>query len=201
MLTLRSEQIQILAAPKLEQFYKDLVVHVRKNFPGETDAFSDETLLAHMRLVLKRARKYGIRAERDVYKYVNLTMLFGAYFDEAEETAWSNALLTDKDVADPHQRMNRLYEEAVDRLERLEEERVERERASVLVGCRSCSSSAAPEKAWPCSPRSRGRDGPRILKTLIQAGQASDASEDRLGGVSQRAQYPNGWGAGCCLSG
>jgi hypothetical protein len=118
MLTLRGEQIEILAAPRLERLYEDLVAHVRKDFPEETDGLSDERLLAHMRLVLKRARKYGIRAERDVYKYVNLSVLFGPYFDEKEETAWTKDYLLDEDISDPHQRMNRLYEEAIDRLER-----------------------------------------------------------------------------------
>ncbi len=117
MLVLRKEQKDALRIPLIEKQIMGLVEHIKTNFPDETAGKTDDELFDRIKETLVRAEKYDIKAERDVYKYVNISMLYGADFDEAEETAWTADYLNDEAVSTPNMRINRLYEEVVCRLE------------------------------------------------------------------------------------
>lgn len=117
MLTIRQAQIEALRSPMIRQFHQELLEHVKTCFVEETDGKSDKEILGHIRQTLKRAEVYGIKAEKDLYLYINVSMLYGVDFDEQEETKWTADYLTDEDVSSPTLRMNRLHEEIVRRLE------------------------------------------------------------------------------------
>jgi hypothetical protein len=117
MLTIRREQIEALRVPLIRRFHQELLEHVKTHFVEETEGKSDKEILEHIRQALKRAEVYGLKAERELYMYINVSMLYGADFDEQEETKWTADYLTDEDVSSPTLRMNRLYEEIVHRLE------------------------------------------------------------------------------------
>ena len=85
-----------------------------------THSFQDRAaveLCERLAAVVRRAGKYGITSERDLHKYVNITLLHGPDFDEREETAWTVDYLTDPAVASPTQRIDRLHQEVGYRLE------------------------------------------------------------------------------------
>ena len=116
MLTIRREQFKALRVSLIRRFHQELLEHVKTNFVDETEGKSDKELLEHISQALKRAEVYGLKAERDLYKYINVSMLYGPNFDQ-EETAWTRDYLVDEDVSSPSQRMNRLCQEVVCRLD------------------------------------------------------------------------------------
>jgi len=116
MLTIRREQFKALRVSLIRRFHQELLEHVKTNFVDETEGKSDKELLEHISQALKRAEVYGLKAERDLYKYINVSMLYGPNFDQ-EETAWTRDYLVDEDVSSPSQRMNHLCQEVVCRLD------------------------------------------------------------------------------------
>jgi len=131
MLTIRREQFKALRVPLIRRFHQELLEHVKTNFVEETEGKSDKELLEHIRQALKRAEAYGLKAERELYLYINVSMLYGPHFDQEEETAWTRDYLADEDVSSPSQRMSRLYEEVIHRL-KMEEDNLETERGSTV---------------------------------------------------------------------
>ncbi len=117
MLIIRKEQIDFLMAPKTHQLVHNLMDHAKQHFPEECAPKEDPDLYNQIADTVKRAKKYNIKNENDLYKYVNITMLYGPDFDEQEATQWTAEYLTDESVSSPCQRLNRLYEEIIYRLE------------------------------------------------------------------------------------
>jgi len=116
MLTIRKEQIHTLRAPKLKRFYQEVLVHVKRHFPEETDNKNDQELVEHIRQAGDRAAAYGLKAERDLYLFINISMLYGPCFDRQEKTAWTKDFLDDKDVSNSSQRVALLHAEVIRRL-------------------------------------------------------------------------------------
>ena len=117
MLKIRKEQMEVLKGPLIHPLILDLMDYVRQYFPEENTQKPDKELYDRLARTVCKAEKYGIRIEKDLYKFVNIAMLFNPDFDEQEETAWTVAFLTDRAVSSPTQRLNRLYEEVIYRLE------------------------------------------------------------------------------------
>ncbi len=118
MIVIREEQIDTLIKQIQTTFHGELLVHVKNFFPDITAEYEDKVLLQHIRKSLDRAKTYQLTTERDLYKYVNITMIYGHDFDEKTEHGWMKEYLTDTDVPNPSQRLSRLYEEILERLER-----------------------------------------------------------------------------------
>ena len=121
MLTIRKKQIQAMRPALVRRFLEKLLQHIRTFFEAECEGRSDEELLEHIQRALERAGAYGLVAERDLFQYVNVSMLHGPDFDQQPETTWTRDFLTDEDVPDPGQRMDRLFQEVVHRLEVVEQ--------------------------------------------------------------------------------
>jgi len=117
MIILRKEQKDALRILLIQRQILGLVDHVKNHFPDETAGKSDDELFDQIMATLERAEKYGIKSECDVYQYINISMLYGADFDEKGDTAWTVDYLADEDVSSPTQRINRLFDEVVYRLE------------------------------------------------------------------------------------
>ena len=117
MLTIRKEQTQVFNRVTMQVFEKDMVRHLMRFFPDEAAAMGNKELRAHIRHAIARAKGYGVSSERDLCKYLNLTMVYGRDFDTDPELEWMRGFLVDPDVPDPSERMSRLQEEALYRPE------------------------------------------------------------------------------------
>ena len=116
MIILRNEQKDSLKIPLIHKQVLGLVAHIKKHFPRATAEKTDDELYDRIKKTVKGAEKYGIKAERDVFKYINISMLYGVDFDERPETAWTVKYLTHEDISSPSLRINRLYDEVVYRM-------------------------------------------------------------------------------------
>lgn len=117
MLTLRNKQMETLQRVPRKKLHRALLAHVKHYFPAQTARKNDFCLLTEIHKAHRRAATYGLKTEKEIYLFVNIAIVYGADFDQKEETAWTRAYLTDEDISSPGQRLDRLHEAVVARLE------------------------------------------------------------------------------------
>ena len=118
-LRIRQEHIQAMQPVVLAGFEQKVVAHLKASFPEQTDLLGDEHAREVARYGLHRAQARGITAEREVLLWITLMVLLGSDFDEDVQLAWVQQTLGDPALADPIDRMDRLYEEAMTYLDRI----------------------------------------------------------------------------------
>ena len=100
-----------------ERFIDRMVLYLRKQFSEETAAYSDKTLRARIRNELTGARRFHLISERALCYFLNLSIIYGEGFIDREDALWMQDYLTDPDVPDPNERMYRLYQAVIKRME------------------------------------------------------------------------------------
>lgn len=123
MLRIRTEQLDALRAPALDDFIDEMMLHVHEYFPKESMAIGLEAVRARIEDGIARAEAYGVTSPRGVSKFINMMMAFGPDFDARPDTApWVVPILTDPAVPDGTARMDLLSEKALSILEDEEDE-------------------------------------------------------------------------------
>jgi hypothetical protein len=120
MLTIRKEQIKAFEEVAMRQFIDDMIIHVNKYFPEECGKLGEEQLRNHLVWIIPRAKKYGLEAERDLCRYLNLSIIYGKDFDSDPGLVWMVNILLDYNEPNPSLRLNRLYKEVTKRMEKEE---------------------------------------------------------------------------------
>lgn len=113
MLIIRKEQMGVFEEVALKNFEDRMVIHLGKFFPEQCAALGDDGIREAIRYGIERAESYGIVDERDVCKYIDLTIVFGRDFDESPGTAWASSILNDEFLTDPTAKVERLFREAM----------------------------------------------------------------------------------------
>jgi hypothetical protein len=103
-----------------ERFLSDMRAHIERCFPEQFLALERETLDELLRHGLARARAHGFSGERDVCKFIDLMLVFGRGFDRDPQFPWASEILVGRWPIDPSARIDRLGEEALAALRRLE---------------------------------------------------------------------------------
>ncbi|MGA2987123.1 MAG: hypothetical protein ABSG32_25285 [Terriglobia bacterium] len=116
MLIIRKKQMAVFVEVEIEKFVDGMLVHLRKFFPRQCEAMGEPQLRETIRYGIKRAAAYGITAERDVYKYVDLMVVFGRDFDADKQFPWAGETLRAK--KDPARKMLSLHQAARNYLKR-----------------------------------------------------------------------------------
>ncbi|MCU0727305.1 MAG: hypothetical protein MUE73_16220 [Planctomycetes bacterium] len=109
MIRIRNEQKKALAAGSRKDFEDRMVAHIRKFFPKHYEQLKEENTRLLVDHEIERAKTYGIVAERDVCKYIDLSLVFGPDFDADGKQPWATEILTDKRIDDPSYRTDRLF--------------------------------------------------------------------------------------------
>lgn len=109
MLTIRAEQMRVLAAPSLARFEERMVRHVNRHFAEACARMGPDEVRDVVAYGCDRALDHGFATEKDLMRYLNLMFTFGPTFDRHPDHAWAAAILSD---AGPD-RMARLYARAV----------------------------------------------------------------------------------------
>ncbi len=115
MLTIRKEQVQVFDELAMKQFIENMMIHVRKYFPIESKAMDDGQLRKNILEIIQRAGEYELITERDICKFLNISIFFGMDFDKKPENAWMLAILMDKKEPNPSIRIGKLYQEVLKR--------------------------------------------------------------------------------------
>jgi hypothetical protein len=116
MLKIRKEQVEGLRQLAVQDFVNRMITHVGKFFPQQSAALGEATTRETIGYGINRARSYGIVAERDVCKYIDLTVVFGRDFDRDKKLPWARSVLEDRTLRGPSDRTDRLYKAAMENL-------------------------------------------------------------------------------------
>jgi hypothetical protein len=94
MLTIRKEQEEALGRDRLRRFVIQMEQHLRQFFPARCAELGDEAVREWIHHGIERAAVYGVVAERDVCKYIDVMFTCGREFDEDPKLPWAREILT-----------------------------------------------------------------------------------------------------------
>jgi hypothetical protein len=107
---IRQAQFQTFIDESNRLFESRMIAHLRKCFPAQCGTLSDDELRESVEQEKKIAAKYGITAERDVCKFVDIRTVHGPGFDQSP---WASKILNDGIYKTPTARVERLFDEAL----------------------------------------------------------------------------------------
>ena len=113
MLTIRKEQTETFSNNAQKNFECRMVTHLKRVFPDQCSAMEDAGIRQIIQTGIEKAAKYGVQAEYDVARYIDLMFVFGIEFDKSPEYPWASRILTSREYSGPTERMNALYDEAL----------------------------------------------------------------------------------------
>jgi hypothetical protein len=93
MLNIRKEQMAVFSRVQLKKFEDFVLPHLHKSLREQSEALGDAKLRETIQYGIKRAARYGITSERDVYKYLYLLVVYGRDFDTDKELARAGEIL------------------------------------------------------------------------------------------------------------
>lgn len=117
MFTLRQAHIDATAAAYRGIFEDRMVRHLAVKFPTECDELGEQKVRDRIVDGVARSRKYEIREQPDVSRFIRFMFAIRPDFDTARQTAWVRPILEDTESS------------AGDRLDRIREEARNRRRA------------------------------------------------------------------------
>ncbi len=93
MLTIRQAQIAVLSQVEVRKFEKWMLAHLKRFFPAQCAAAGDRRVQEMIPYGIERAAVYGIKAKRDVCKYIDMMTVFGSDFDTDPRLRWAGEIL------------------------------------------------------------------------------------------------------------
>jgi hypothetical protein len=112
MLRIRWEQLAVFRNYALKSFEDRMRGHLSKCFPQQCKNRSDTDLRTLIQYGIKSAAKYGITAERDVCKYIDVMIVSGRDFDRDPQLPWASSILNDEALKVPATKIKRLHKAA-----------------------------------------------------------------------------------------
>jgi hypothetical protein len=94
----------------VDTFEDRMVVHLNKCFPSSSKTAGEQKVRQTIRYGMERAGRHGIKAERDVCKFIDLMFVYGRDFDRDPNLAWASAILNNRAMRDPTMKAEALYE-------------------------------------------------------------------------------------------
>ena len=119
MLVIRQEQLDAMRAQRAARFEDRMVTHLRQVWPERWDALGETGARALIRAGIERARGYGMTAEHDVARYIDLMCAVRDDFDtDPRIPPWVAQLLTAPGLSGAR-KMDALWERAKRELRRM----------------------------------------------------------------------------------
>lgn len=148
MLTISQDQIESLKRAASERFLSRTLRHIETHFSTHWRIIGEAQLRVVIRLAVERAGRHRLTTERDVCLYLNLMLLLGSAFDADMQLPWAGKILSDAAVPNPQGRLERVYDAALEYLDRVVGKRDEHwERALKRVAMHVNDKTAVPRAA------------------------------------------------------
>lgn len=119
MLKVRPAQIKVFEGAALRQFEDEMVQHLAKFAPKHCQVIGEPAVRKAIQLGVRRAAKYGLTDRGPVRFYIELMFMFGSDFDTDPQVPWAMAVLKDPALTDQIAKADRLYEQAMDCVEKV----------------------------------------------------------------------------------
>ena len=107
MLHIRPEQMDAFKDDILRKFEDRMAMHLRSQFPEQTQQMEEPELRQMINNGTFRARKYKVTLEPDVCRYLECMVLHGVDFDTNPKTSWAGNILRNKSMSG-RDKMNRI---------------------------------------------------------------------------------------------
>ena len=95
MLTIRPEQLEVLADASREEFVCRMEQHVREHFAPVVASLTKEQLREVIARNRNRAESYGLKSELGICSYLNVVFTLGEDFEDQREYPWAKTLLSE----------------------------------------------------------------------------------------------------------
>jgi hypothetical protein len=116
MLTIRQQQMEILARVPLSSYESEMVGHFFKFYPRECERAGNAQVLKLVQLGVARAEAHGYRAQREAGLYVNLMLCLGCDFDRDPQFPWAAEQIGGRSTGSSLARINRAHRATIDYL-------------------------------------------------------------------------------------
>jgi hypothetical protein len=110
VLTIRKDQMRVIAQTTLEEFEEKLSVQITEDFKADAAALGAEKLKSTVHGGVEKALGYGFETEQELSRYLYLMFTFGAGFDQDAALPWAAETLAS--AAPPKEKMQQLYDKA-----------------------------------------------------------------------------------------
>ena len=118
-LVIRDAQLEAFRDEAGAGFHRRVGRHLKDHFPEDCAELGAEGLSEAVDHGVERAAAHGLQRERDVCLFMGLIFLFGPSFEE--DQPWAGRILRDERLASAEARMDTLWSEAEQHLQRLAE--------------------------------------------------------------------------------
>jgi len=98
MIVIRKEQMQVFSQYQLHLFFDTMEQSLKKKYPEQTKDMVRADLRELIEEGVEEAKKYGIKDENDVSRYLEYLVMFGREFGLVPETKWADQFLNDPDL-------------------------------------------------------------------------------------------------------
>ena|SRR5215203_6777882 len=113
MFKIRNEQMEVFSDAVRQSFEDRMVTHLNRFFPAQCEALGENEVRLVIRYGTRRAAEYDAKAERSVCKYIDIMFAFGRDFDRNPDFPWAKRILIDRPYPTPSQKIDHLYEVAM----------------------------------------------------------------------------------------
>jgi hypothetical protein len=110
ILAMRQAQLAAFSHAEVQKFEVRMIAHLRRFFPKQCAALTEPQLRELIQHGIKRAADHKITSERDVCKFIDLTIVFGRDFDADKKLPWASRILKNRNAA--ASRIQSLYQAA-----------------------------------------------------------------------------------------
>lgn len=93
MLTIRSQQMEVLETAQAERFEREIAAHIRERFPRAAFVGDDQRLRSFVAESIRLARTFGLHHRFDLRRFIEFRAEYGENFHQLE---WASKILNDK---------------------------------------------------------------------------------------------------------
>ena len=111
MLKIRKEQMELLNQKMAEDFESRIYKHLVKTYPDMLKRTPKQDVQQSIQAGIKRAAVYGLIAEYDVVRFIDLMYQLSPDFDSSPKNSWIRKVLDDPEIH-PREKMDLIYEKA-----------------------------------------------------------------------------------------
>jgi hypothetical protein len=112
VLTIRRAQLLALEEVTLRPFRERALLHVREQFPDLYEERGDAAIREIVDLAVRKGRAYGLEAESELLRLLNVMVLVSPRLDVDPATPWAREILADTELGS-ETRIERLVARAV----------------------------------------------------------------------------------------
>ncbi|OQY28744.1 MAG: hypothetical protein B6244_06175 [Candidatus Cloacimonetes bacterium 4572_55] len=110
MLVIRKQQMDALSQVVMDTFEDRMVAHLYDTFPEKCAEMGESSVREDIQYGVQRSAQYGIEAERDVCRYIDVMFVLGRDFDNDPSLPKIRAILIDQNIKYARTRMDTIFE-------------------------------------------------------------------------------------------